>query len=329
MARRLGTVDDLITQVRGKIDEDNIESVSDEFILDALNRGQDDGMNILARHFEEPLLTHQPLDLVNGQQEYDIPEEAFEDRLEKVEINIRGTFVEVQRIDYHDISYFETRTKADVPYYYALVGRKMRLVPDVSGTYDARIWYLRAPEELVKQQGRITVISSSPDNYVVVDQAGDNLDTATDALESYVNVIDGQTGIVKGTLQISNIEGDRVKFKSTPTRATVFNRTVDSDINNLSSGLTVELDDYICSAQGTCVPQFARPMSNFLVQFADAEARMKLGGPADMSLRILEKFEKERVERAWVGRQQHRRVKKRSKHWDLPHRRWYFSRGGE
>lgn len=309
------------------IDEDNIEDISDEFILQSLNRAQDDGMNILARHYEEPMLTYESLDLQSGVAEYYIPETAFEDRLEKVEIGVGETYSEVQRISYRDVTPYETQSNTDVPYYYAVVGRKIKLIPTPSGSYDARIWYLRAPDKLVKSQGRITKLGLAS-NYVVVDEAGSALSTEVDQLGSFVNVVDGQTGEVKGTLQIKTITDSRITFKSSPTRSTVYNRSIESDASDLASGLSIELDDYICSAEGTCVPQFARPMGNFLLQYADAEARMKLGGPADMSLRILEKFEKERVERTWVGRESTLRVAKRSGKWGGRGRRRYIARNG-
>ena len=85
------------------------------------------------------------------------------------------------------------------------------------------------------------------------------------------------------------------------------------------SDLTGEIQrgDYLANIVGTSVPYFARPMGNFLVQYAVAELQRKMGGPADMELRVLEKFEQQ-VERSWVGREQSRRVKKRSKNWEIP-----------
>ena len=87
MARLLLTVQDLVDQVRNQVDEQDQDAVSLEGdILPVLNRAQDYAYNILARKYQEPLLTYTQLTLTSGQ-EYDIPEDAFEDRIEKIEIH--------------------------------------------------------------------------------------------------------------------------------------------------------------------------------------------------------------------------------------------------
>ena len=172
---RVSTVDDLVDQVRSQIDEDNIDSIdTDVDILPALNRAQDFAFNILARHYEEPLLSTTTLELFAGTSEYPMPENAFEDRLEKVEISIGGSQFEVQRISFRDLSFYETSLQVNVPYYYTVVGRKIRFVPEPTGTYNARIWYLREPVELGLTQGRITRVEADS-NYVVVDAPGSAL----------------------------------------------------------------------------------------------------------------------------------------------------------
>ena len=50
------TTNDMLEQVRSLIDEDNTVSVTDPDILNSLNRAQKFALNILARHYEEPLL---------------------------------------------------------------------------------------------------------------------------------------------------------------------------------------------------------------------------------------------------------------------------------
>jgi len=324
VARLLNTVSSLVDQVRSQLDEDNVEAIdTDRDIIPALNRAQDFGSNILARHYEDPLLVHTELPLVNSQIEYDIPEDAFEDRIEKLEVSVSGTFIEMKRLSYRDAAFYEQETTHDVPYYYTIVGRKIRILPKPAGTYPARVWYLRAPEVLVEEQGRITRDPNITGNYIVVDQVGTNLSDNSDSLQSYVNIIDGQTGQIKGTLQIALIESDRITFRSGGVDATVLNRTMSTSL----TALGIEKNDYICSIEGTAVPQIARPMGNFLIQYAVAELTRKLGGAADMEQRVLKDFEQQ-VERSWVGREATLRVKRRAKHWGLPYRRWYYPRGG-
>lgn len=325
MSKLLYTTQNLIDEVRNQVDEQNRDSVSTESdILPSLNRAQDYAFDILSRKYEEPILAYTTLNLVGGTIEYDIPENVFEDKIQKMEVivpsssNTQATFREIQRLSYRDITNYESTTKTNIPYYYCIIGRKIRLIPTPTGTYNARMWYLRNPEKLVLPQGRITVINTTS-NYVVVDSAGSELTTEADQLGSYVNVIDGQTGEIKGTLQIQILSENKVTFRTVPTRSTVLNRTVSGSLSSLSIGL----DDYLSPVDGTCVPYYGRPVCNFLIQFAVAEITRKLGGSADMEEKVLEKFEKQ-VERTWVGRETQLRIKKKSPNWGVPINRWWF-----
>lgn len=321
MARLLYTVDDLVSGVRSLIDEanqDSVDTVAD--ILPSLNRGQQYGSDILARKYPEPLLVHRTLQLTSGVAEYSIPEDIFEDRLLKVEMQIpsgsSATFREVVRISYRDISNYESSIVTNIPIYYCVVGRVIRFVSTPSGTYSARIWALQEPEKLVLQQGRITHINAGA-RYVIVDSVGDQLTSESDQLGSYVNLIDGQTGIVKATLQIQNITDDKVSFRSVPQRGTVLNRTVVGE-------LPAELgqDDYLATVDGTCIPLVA-PLSNFLIEYTVAEMMSKLGEDRTSEEAVLKKFE-EQVERSWVGREKQMRVQKRSEKWGTNTRRWWY-----
>lgn len=325
MARILYTTTNLVQEIRAQLDEENTDSVdTDRDILPTLNRAQDYAADILANKYPEPLLAYSTLTLVGDQAEYDIPEDVFEDRIQKIEIRVpsgsgnAATMREVQRVSYRDLSNYESASKTNVPYYYAIVGRKIRLVPTPTGTYSARMWFIRDIERLVLPQGRITIINSAS-NYVIVDSVGSDLTTETDNLGSYVNLVDGQSGEVRGTVQIQNITGNKISFRTVPTRSTVVNRTISGSLTDLEVGQ----DDYLSPIEGTCVPYFGRPLSNFLIQFTVSEISRKLGGQSETEEKILEKFEKQ-VERVWSGREQHLRIKKRSQNWGVPTRRWYY-----
>lgn len=313
MSKLLYTVDNLVSEVRQQLDEQNRDSVNNELdILPCLNRAQDYAFDILARRYKEPILRHADMSLVGGQAEYDLPEDIFEDRLLKMEIRIpsgdgaRATFREIDRISYSDLTDYESASQTNVPYYYCLFGRTIRFVPSPTGTYGVRYWSLRDPEKLVLEQGRITRVQAAQ-QYVIVDQIGSSLVTEADQLGSYVNVIDGQTGEIKGTLQVQNITDNRVAFRTVPQRSTVLNRTISAGM----SGLEIEEDDYLCAVDGICVPYYRTPTTNFLIQFAVAEITRKLGGQADAEEKILDKFEKQ-LERTWTGRETFLRVKKKS-----------------
>lgn len=325
MPRILYTVDNLVQEVRSQLDEANEDSVDTQLdILPSLNRAQDYAFDTLARKYPEPILQHSVFNIQGGVQEYTIPEDIFEDRLLKMEIEIPSgsggsTFREVQRISYRDISLYESSSSTNIPQYYCVIQRKVRFVSTPTGTYNARIWSLRNPEKLMLPQGRITVLNTAS-NYVIVDSAGDSLTTEADQLGSYVNVVDGQTGEIKGSLQIQlTDDANKITFRTSPLRDIVLGRTISGDMTDMG----IELDDYLSPIDGICVPYYGRPTSNFLIQFAVSEITRKLGGNADAEEKILEKFEKQ-VERTWVGREISLRVKKKSKSWGMPVRRLYW-----
>lgn len=324
MPRLAYTVDNMVDEIRNQIDEQNRDSVSIENdVLPTINRAQDYAFDIISRRYPDPILKYVTLQLNSNDQEYDIPEDAFEDRVEKIEISIPNgaalpTFREVQRISYRDISNYESSSRSNIPQYYCIIGRKIRFVSTPTGTYNARLWYIRTPDQLVQNQGRITVINSAS-NYVIVDQAGSLLSTEVDQLDSYVNVIDGQTGEIKGTLQIQVLAENKVTFRTTPLRTSVLNRTVTGSL----SSVDVVLDDYLAPIEGTCVPYFSRPTTNFIIQYAVSEISRKLGSQAELEEQILQKFERQ-LESSWVGREVTLRVKKRSHAWGTPGRRLYY-----
>ena len=325
MSEILYTVQNLADEVRSQIDEQNRDSVDTERdILPRLNRAQKYAFDIYARRYMEPLLDPRTLTLVGGQQDYDLPTDTFEDRIVKMDIRVpsggagpNATFRPMQRIGYRDISEYETTSTTNIPYYYCIIGRKIRIIPTPSGTYNARLTVLRRVEKLVLPAGRITIVNNAS-NYIIVDQAGPNLTTEADQLGSYVNLINGQTGEIRGTLQIQSLQENRVAFRSTPARSTVVGRTVTGSLADLE----VAPDDYICAIDGTCVPYFGTPTSNFMIEFAAAEQIRSLGGDSVAEKDILEKLEKQ-VEKAWANREQSIRIKKRSNVWGRPLRRWF------
>jgi hypothetical protein len=319
MSRILYTTQNLVDEVRSLLDEQNADSVDTTLdILPSLNRAQDFAFDVYARVYPEPIL--QPVDfpITGGVADYAIPEDVFEDRILKIEFQVNGSYRECQRISYRDISNYESASVTNMPAYYCIFGRTIRFISTPSGTYNARLWQLRNPEQLVLPQGRITKINTTS-NYVILDEAGSDLTTESDQLGSYVNWIDGQTGEIRATLQIASLNEDKVQFRPVPARSSVLNRTVTGSIPT-----TAGEDDYLCSIAGICVPYYGRPTGNFMIGYSVAElSELKLGGPEGAADKLVTKFEQQ-VERSWVGRERQMRIQKRSQNWGVPSRRWYF-----
>jgi len=323
VARRLSTVSDLVSEVREQIDEQNVDSVGTETrILPTLNRGLEYAFDLMARRYPDPFIRYGTVTLVSGTQEYDIPEDCFEDRIQRVEVEISGSFEEVRRVSYYDAWKFESPSPTSIPVYYCVVGRKMRLLPAPTGTYSLRIWYVREPEQLVLPQGRITSINLVS-NYVLVDQIGNDISTESDTLESYVNIVDSQTGIVKWTGQVQNIEDTQIVFRAAPIRTDVMNRDVSGTLPAASANPHVSLDDFVCSARGVCIPP-GSPLRNFLVQYAAAEIVRSLGGDAATEEQLLQKFERQ-LATSTSGRENTTRIQRRSSAWGRTRRKWFVN----
>jgi hypothetical protein len=306
---RTRTVNDAISDTQSLIDERNESTVDPVLdILPSLNRAQMFAFDIVARKYPDPLLVPTNYTLAYDTQEMDMPENIFEDRIEKLEFFNNGYYYPCKRISYRDISEYEAPINIPFPNYYCIYGRTIRFLPKATGTFQLRIWAIREPEELVTSQGRIASVERAQ-NYITVEGIGSDLTTNSDELNNYANIIDGQTGEIKQSLQISSIVGNRITFRTSPLRTTVLNRTISTSISD-----EVNADDYICVIEGTCVPYFTFPIYNFLVQYASNEMRRKLEHQAQGDDQLREVFEKQ-IERSWVNRENTLRVRLKSKHW--------------
>lgn len=331
MANIENTVNDLVDQVRSQLDEDNSSTISTKKdILPALNRGLDYAANTLAKLYEDPLVARVELTLDPSRREYDIPDDCLEGRIEKIELR-QGTnvFFEIKRASYRELSTIELATDTSTnPNYYSIMGNKIRFTPGTAGGFRARIWYLKCPEKLVLSQGMITTVNED-NNYIIVDQLGSDLNTQADSLSSYVNLVDGSTGIVKGSFQIKRIDSNKITLKTIPARTTVLGKSISNDLsgltNDLGDKITVEPDDYICSVSGACVGSLGKIVSNFLIQYAVSELTRKLQGQMDFEFSVLKDFER-KVKSAWAGRETTLRVKRKSRRWGRSARPFIYNR---
>lgn len=306
------TVDDLVDQVRSQLDEYSDDAVDTQRdIVPALNRGSDKAFGILVKHYVDPLVTYVDvtLDADGKVPRSEIPN-AFEDRVLSVEAIVPGVTQrrDLSRITYRRLGSILSTSTTNYPEYYAIVGRDIVIAPTPVGGGQVRIWYARQPDNLVTSDGRITTVNDGA-GYIVVDSVGPLLTTEADQLRSYINVVDGLTGEVRGSYQIKTITDNRIVLKTTPTRTSVLGRTI-TPVAGI--GDVARPDDHICFVSGSCVPYFDTPINQYLIQFAVASIMRSRGGPADMELRILGEFEQD-IRRTWAGRESQMRIRKSHK----------------
>lgn len=327
MARSV-TTRGLVEAVRSLIDEANEAEIDDVLdILPSINRGLDDAADILSRKYPDALIRSKEIALSEGEDGlFKMPSDAFQERLEKVETKLNGYYHEIKRIDYRDITLYDTPQSVATPYYYAVIGQDFKLVPPPTNIEALRIWYIPEVGPLVPEFGRITHANPATESslaYIRLTdmQDVDELTTDETSLDAYVNIIDGRTGRIKATMQIANVVNSQVFFTATPKRASVEGRTISSTLPS-----DIAVDDYLCPVEGTCIPPMRSPLTNFLIAYASAEIKaVKLEGDPGVVLQHLSRFE-ERVEKTWTRREQSLRVGKSSKVWS-PRGRSIWNRG--
>ncbi len=307
------TVDDLTDQVRDQLQETNTKTVSDGTILAALNRGSSYAWSIYARHYPEPILVRTPVTL-DADNSFAIPDDAFEQRMQKVDLIQSGITFELERINYRRTTRFRNNVVGTRPAYYAIVGRRVEVFPNPNpnDSFSFECYYVRRPDQLRLQQGQVSdltpAVTGISDASIVVDSVGSALSTSG-AYAKYVNFVDARTGEIRGSAEIKEINGTQIVFKQNPTRTTVQGHTISGDIPT-----DLEPDDFITDIRGSCVVFLQQPTTNFLIQYAVAEIRRALGYDTGAEQNVLKEFEKQ-VEHTWAGREASLRIKSTYRIW--------------
>jgi hypothetical protein len=319
-------VDDLVAEVRTKTDEQNIEVVETSDILAALNRAQRHAANITAKHYEELFIervefsSNAAINSVTDPKITDtgfyMPEDAYGDRIDH--LLIRQNFYEypLRREKYREIHRYTSSTQINIPSIYSIIGRREVIVkPRPTQGVEYVLYYTRAPESMVLQQGRITAIDDANNKYKL-DAVGSDLSVSVDDLTAFFSVVDAQTGRVKASHQISAIDTatSQVTIKTaTPDRTTLYGKTIATAIPTTGNFIP-EVDDYLCFITGTSVCEFPNAYQDFFIQYATNEVKRTLGHDVQNERIVLDEL-KDEVERMWVGREHAQRIARRNKHW--------------
>lgn len=266
----------LVDAVRQQIMESNATRVSTDQILQAINRGFDDAVDMLARLYPDPMISYYEA-YPDSDGRIELPEDAFQDRVLEVEYypssgNYRTRVTETDDVSAHGIY---NDTTGGYPRIYSVIGRDIQFAPVNMQSVLCRVWYVKAPLPLVLDQGRLQTVDVAS-NYIVVDSLNttdaETPISASDAYGKYINIADATTGLIKCTLQVEAINDEQIVIKTSPTRTTVFNLPVSSAIPD-----TVSPDDVISSVDGLGILFFNRPLANYLIQYAVNEVQRSLG----------------------------------------------------
>jgi hypothetical protein len=286
-------VENILDEIRRRTGETNEDgSISGDMLLDAINRGQEESAMILARNYPTPLLTYTTVVTTAGEPEYDVPEDAIEGRIQQVELLLSdGTPRALQPRDVYDNVLFEAATSSGnrEPEIWMEVGftRKIRVLPQPTAGYTLRIWYCKELPQLAISQGMITATAT---NTLTLDEVGDDISTSLDEPGSHLCIIDGQTGVIKGAVEVSGIDsttGD-ITLRATPSVTTIDNLPISA----LASISGVAVGDFVCVAPFTCICQIRQPFINHMVSYVFALLQYLNGGDIQVPQAELARMEK-------------------------------------
>ena len=324
---RVPSTADLVLEIRDQADEYNVQAKSDDAIIRIMSRGLRFVASELSRTWEEPLVVQACYSPAHYHRDrgFPLPLDIFEDRVTYVQVDTPAAPTPINYRSYTQVTALDIRgSRSFVPVAAYQKGRSLFVVPQPGASYDILVDYVRLPDPFVLPIGRITSVD------LVGDAVGVDSSTFAPALVSsdvtsqlaYVNLIDGMTGLVKATRQVQLIQGSRLGFRATPNREIVEGRHVQGPFSadgpyNLDESINVNVGDYLCSVDGTCVPQLSQMFTTYIVEYAVAEIGRSLGdASAAIAKQIADRGEQAaRQQRA--GRPVVMRVKNRSKVWGI------------
>lgn len=310
-------VDDMVEQVRQLADEDATSDIADAAIIASLNRAQQQLVRIAARARNDLFMRELSLtssDFTSG--EATITPLAQEGIVNHIHLVIgSGNSARTYRMSKRELSKEDVlgynNMEGGVPSFWCVRGNKLLVFPALSSGQSLKVRYQLRPPALVQSEGRIHNYSSTT---LTLDALGDNLTTDISNLKAFIAIIDAQTGEVRGRAQVSAVNTTtRVLTIKTASldRTSVFGYDVDAAMPS-----TLAKDDYVCLANGTCLPTLTRDYSDYLVQFAVVETMRRLGVPSQEAFARLKDIEKD-IEKMWSGHPGMRRVRNSATPWQL------------
>jgi len=151
------TTTSLIRQVRNQLKEDNKNSIDDQEVIDALNRGQNHGVDVLTRNYVYPYLETITIN-TDESGTFDLPENIMSNRIVNIECNtVQSNInnINLTKLSYKDRARFRGNQThySQYPQFYYVSGRKAEVYPARPATL--YIYYLREPAAIVSDAGFI------------------------------------------------------------------------------------------------------------------------------------------------------------------------------
>lgn len=328
---RIPNVADLVLETREQADELNTAAKSDDAIVRIMNRGLRFVADQLAKSWEEPLVAriiYSP-SLYNRDIGFPLPDDIFEDRVTLVSVDTPAAPTQIAFRDYSQVqSLLIKGSRSFIPVACFIKGRFLFLAPQPGAAYNILIDYVRLPDPFVFPIGRITAVSLVGDS-VSMDptsfQSHGSAQISTDQTSNaaYVNLVDGMTGVIKATRQVQLVQGSQVQFRAAPTRTEVEGRAVTGPFSTqgpfdpLTGASAVEIGDYLCPVDGSCVPQWSQMLTTYVVDYSVAAIGRSLGDTTAAITKAIADRGEQAARQQRAGRPNILRVKNKSKVWGV------------
>lgn len=312
------TVSTLLDELRAAVEEENSVQIRDDYnLLPIVNRAHEVAYKVLAQVYPDPISDF--LDIPVTTQTINIPETVGMDKIYKSYwIDGAGRkIVNCNRAGLQHFSDTDTTGSTNFPAEYVLYGRKLRFSSSPSGTL--RMWYMVKREALVEPIATIDSISGT--DTIAISDFDDQTDFTSGRLSPYVNIVDGNTGVIKATVQVRSSDTDTIVIRTSPDRSSVLNRSVSSDLTTLTDSanmaVSIEADDLICPVTGTCVIPYHDLVHGFIIQESIATLKRELGYAYDVDQQLVTTFRIDMRKAATAGADAPITIRRRNPIWNM------------
>ncbi len=258
---------ELIQSVRLQLNRANDLGITDTQILLALNNAQlslSRASNRSAPDMLRKKLTVSTFEGTNGN-EIVIPTQANHFIVKTIVVIYGGQHYPIDYATQRELQALKANGLMAVPVRFGVTGNRIELWPRPSEGMTVEVLYqLRLPP-------LVPVLSRLVDYDVLTNKlyltSLTDLTTSVTDLECFINVIDQHLGTVKATFQVNALTANEnsVTIKTTNLyRDTVFGY----EVSDAFTAETVDLDDLVCFAIGTCIPTMYRDFTDYLTLHA-------------------------------------------------------------
>lgn len=312
------TIQDMIDQLRSVIEEENTAQIKDDRdLLPLINNAHKKAFEILAQIYPEPIMTFQTFDV--SSQVWTLPENIYQDKVILM-VWVDGNdmrIVECKKSSPMKFIEKQQNVCAGYPTSYIVAGRKIKFSsPPPAGRLT--VFYLTELNTLVRPIAVIDELEGTDKLYF--SELDAEYSPSADRLDGYLNVIDGQTGLIKASVQVKTLGTDYIEIREIPDRTRVLNRNISTNLTTLvddfGEALTIEADDYLCAITGTCVIPYMSMVESYIRQDCIAALKRNQGFAYDVDQQLVAQFRSDMQKAANSSRDNPITIRRRNSCWN-------------